>query len=151
MATTRIRVTLRYLEILDRKDLDQYGEFVFQFRGAVPERDVEVATRIPDQGHLSISDHPSMNKLTMNQVIFEGEVGEGESLVVEASGEELDRFSANDQLQPYRREFTGPVRDWLGEHSPWDQGSEEEADPEQLGDWRFAFAIEEIRSEVATG
>ena len=67
---------------------------------------------------------------------------DGDSLVLEATGEELDRLSANDQLVPYRREFTGPVSGWIGEHTPWDQGSDDVADPEQLGDWRFAFAIE---------
>lgn len=149
MAATRIRVTLRYLEILDRKDLDEYGEFVFQFKGSVPERSVTQEIRIPEKGHLQISDHPSMNRLSMNKVIFEGEVSDGESLVLEATGEELDLLSANDQLAPYRREFTGPVSAWLGEHTPWDQGSDEQADPEQLGDWRFGFAIE--KSEVPAG
>lgn len=146
MAATRIRVTLRYVEILDRKDLDEYGEFVFTFKGSVPERDVVQEIRIPETGHLSISDHPAMNRLSMNKVVFEGEVADGETMVLEANGEELDMLSPNDHLAPYRREFTGPVADWLGEHTPWDQGSDEEADPEQLGDWRFGFAIE--RAEV---
>lgn len=142
MAAQRIRVTLRYLEILDRKDLDEYGEFVFRFKSSVPQRGAKQEVRIPETGHLSISDHPSMRRLSMDKVVFEGEVEDGDSLVLEATGEELDRLSANDQLVPYRREFTGPVSGWIGEHTPWDQGSDDVADPEQLGDWRFAFAIE---------
>lgn len=142
MAT--IRVTLRYIEILDRKDLDEHGEFVFEFKGSVPEKGLEQTTRIPDEGHLSISDHPSMNKLTFDQEIFLGAVEDGDTLVLEANGKELDTFSADDPLNPYRREFTGPVAGWVGQHSPWDEGSDDHRDPEQLGDWRFAFAIEEV-------
>jgi len=142
MATTHIRVTLRYVEILDSKDLDEHGEFVFQFKGSVPERDVEQTVRIPESGYMSISDHPSMNKVTMDRVIFEGEVNEGEALVLEGSGEELDKLSANDQLNPFRREFTGSPAEWAGSYSPWDEGSATDTDPEQLGDWRIAYDIE---------
>lgn len=143
MAARRIRITLRYVQILDRKDMDEYGEFVFRFKGRVPDAAIEQETRIPESGHLSISDHPSMNKVTLNTVVFEGEVADGQTLVLEANGEELDKMSANDALAPYRREFTGSVADWIGEHTPWDQGSDDVTDPEQLGDWRFAFAIED--------
>lgn len=142
MAGTRIRVTLRYVEILDRKDLDEYGEFVFRFKGSVPQSGQSQDVRIPDSGHLSISDHPSMRRVSINKMIFEGDVQEGQTLVLEASGEELDKMSKNDQLAPYRREFTGSVQGWLGEHTPWDQGSNDALDPEQLGDWRFGFSIE---------
>ncbi len=139
----KIRITLRYIEILDSKDLDGQGEFVFQFKGSVPERGEEQTLRIPDSGHMSISDHPAMRKVTLNKVVFEGEVEDGETLVLEATGEEVDQISANDPLQSYRREFTGEVAGWLGEHTPWDEGSADSTDPEQLGDWRLAFAIEE--------
>ena len=141
---TNIRVTLRYVEILDSKDADGEGEFVFTFSGAVPDRGEEQSLRIPETGHMAISDHPSMRKVTMNKVIFEGEVEDGETFVVEGKGEEMDRISANDQLRDYRREFTGSVSDWLGEYSPWDEGSADTADPEQLGDWRLAYSIEAI-------
>ncbi len=140
MASTRIRVILKYVEILDRKDLDAEGEFVFQFKGSAG--GTQQTTRIPAKGHLSISDHPSMNKVTLDTVVFEGEVADDQTFVLEASGEELDTFSANDQLNPYRREFAGPVASYLGSHTPWDQGTDDVTDPEQLGDWRFAFEIE---------
>ena len=144
MASTPIRVVLRWIEILDSKDLDGEGEFVFEFKGSVPDRDEEQTLRIPDSGHLSISDHPAMRKVTLNKVIFEGEVGDGETFVLEGGGEEIDQLSANDQLTSYRREFSGSVSDWVGEYSPWDEGSADTTDPEQLGDWRIAYGIEAV-------
>ena len=141
MAAKRLRVKLRYIEILDRKDIDEYGEFRFHFKAGPPGRVRE--THIPDaSGHLKISDHPSMRKVARDDVLFEGEIREGESLVVEARGEELDSMSANDTLNAYRREFSGSLDGWVGEHGPWDEGGEETRDPEQLGDWRLAYAIE---------
>lgn len=140
----KIRVTLQYIEILDRKDFDQEGEFVFEFKASVPEQGLEQSTRIPEQGHWSISDHPAMNKVTVNRVIFEGEVEDGDTLALEGHGTELDQISAHDLLTPYRREITGPVSDWLGRYSPWDEGSEHQTDPEQLGDWRLSFVVEEV-------
>ena len=144
MAATAIRLTLRYVQILDSKDYDEHGEFVFRFKGSVPARGVVQEVRIPDKGHLQISEHAASNKVTLNKVIFEGEVNDGETFVLEASGEELDTLSANDQLAPYRREFTGPVAGWIGQHTPWDEGTDDVADPENMDDWRFAFAIERI-------
>jgi hypothetical protein len=141
--TKKIRVTLRYVEILDSKDLDGEGEFVFEFKGTVTERGEEQMLRIPETGHMSISDHPAMRKVTLNKVIFEGEVEDGETLVLEGKGTELDTISAHDELNPFRREFTGPVSGWVGEYTPWDEGSADAADPEQLGDWRIAYGIEE--------
>ena len=141
---TPIRVTLRYVEILDSKDADGEGEFYFELKGSVPDRGEEQSIRIPQQGHMTISDHPSMRKVTMNKVFFEGEVADGETFVVEAEGTEMDRISANDQLNGYRREFTGPVAEWIGEYSPWDEGSADASDPEQLGDWRIAYSIEAV-------
>lgn len=140
----KIRVTLRYVEILDSKDLDGEGEFVFEFTGTVPERGEEQTLRIPDSGHLAISDHPSMRKVTLNKVIFEGEVEDGETLILEGKGTELDQISAHDELTGYRREFIGDVAGWIGEYTPWDEGSADTTDPEQLGDWRVAYRIEEV-------
>jgi hypothetical protein len=144
MSPNRIRVTLRYIEVLDRKDLDEYGEFVFRFKASIPEREVERSVRLPESGHYSVSDHPAMNRLKLDKVIFESEVSDGDTLVLEASGEELDFLSPNDQLAPYRREFSGPVSSWIGRHTPWDEGTDDVADPEQMDDWRFSFEIEDI-------
>ena len=140
MAARHIRITISYVEILDRKDLDEHGEFVFQFKAGVV-GGAEKSTRVPEKGHLAISDHPSMNKVSLNTTIFDGDVDDGATLVVEASGEELDQISANDKLTSYRREFTGSAADWAGKYGPWDEGSSHDADPEQLGDWRIAYEI----------
>lgn len=140
---TPIRVTLKYVEILDSKDFDKEGEFVFEFKVSAPGRGVEQSTRIPEKGHWSLSDHPAMNRVTVDRVIFEGEVEDGDTLVVDGKATELDRISADDVLTEYHRELTGPVADWLGLYSPWDEGTEHETDPEQLGDWRISFVIEE--------
>jgi hypothetical protein len=145
----RIRVTLRYIEILDSKDIDTTGEFRFRFRAGVPERDELTETRIPGdpEKHLSISEHPAMNRVSFTDVLYEGEIAASESLVVEAQGEDIDRLSANDALTSYRRVFEAPIFNALGEHGPWDEGSPEEPDPEQLGDWRFAYAIEAVGAD----
>jgi hypothetical protein len=146
-STRRVRVTLRFIEILDSKDIDTVGEFRFRFRAGVPERDEVVESRFPEeeQGFVSISEHPARNRVTMGMVLFEGDVGPGESLLVEADGEEVDRFTPNDPITPYRRVFLAPVDEALGEHGPWDEyGDDAEEDPEHLADWRFAYVIEAI-------
>lgn len=142
----RVRVTLRYIEILDSKDVDTWGEFRFRFRAGVPERDDVVESRIPEDedAHLSISEHPAKNRVGVGAVLFEGNVGPGESLLVEAEGEEVDRLTPNDPLTPYRRVFTAPVEAAIGEHGPWDEEGDGAGDPEQLGDWRFAYVVETV-------
>ena len=72
-------------------------------------------------------------------VLFEGECGD--TLLVELFGEELDQLSANDQLETYRREFTGDRSEWLGRHQPTDEGSD---DPENMVDWRICYDIETV-------
>jgi hypothetical protein len=150
MPAEHVRVTLRYIEILDSKDLDPTGEFRFVFRVVIPEQEREVVTHIPDEGKAprAISEHPAMNRVTFDQVLFEGPVNDGEQLMITATGEEHDRFSPNDLLTPYERVLTGPVEGWLGEYSPWDEGAAGVVDPEQLGDWRFAYAIERVAAGV---
>lgn len=146
----RLRVTLRYIEILDSKDIDTTGEFRFRFRVAVPEREVEQVTHIPDETNapLAISEHPAMNRVTFDQVLFEGDIEDGDQLIISASGEDHDRLSRNDPLRSYERVLTAPVDGWIGDYTPWDEGSADEPDPEQLGDWRFAYAIERVTAPV---
>ena len=64
---------------------------------------------------------------------------EGDSLVVELFGVELDKMTANDHLEDYRREFTGPVDSWVGRHQPTDEGT---GDPENMSDWRVCYDVE---------
>ncbi|HEX9886986.1 MAG TPA: hypothetical protein VGA70_10890 [Longimicrobiales bacterium] len=138
----KIRVTLRWIQIKDQLEpfykqlFKQYGEFFFHTRVETGNQIVEF--RLPEEGHWEISDHPRFNKVDkIDQVMFEGEPGP--SLTVQLFGEELDRFSKNDQLDPYRKEFTGPPEEWVGRHAPGDEGSD---DPENLANWRICYDIE---------
>jgi len=51
----------------------------------------------------------------------------------------LDQLTANDHLEDYRREYTGPVSSWVGRHQPTDEGV---GDPENMSDWRICYDIE---------
>ena len=133
-----IRVTLRWLQVLDKLEpwFKDKGEFVFWTKVTSGDRTEEY--RFPEQGHYPISDHPRWNKLDkMNKLMFEGEAGD--SLVVELRGVELDDLSADDELEHYQREFSGPAESWVGRHHPGDEGPE---DPENLSNWRVCYDVE---------
>ncbi len=137
----KVRVTLRWVQILDNMEpfFKEKGEFVFRAKVWTDNHGGHAQeTRIPKTGHYSISDHPRWNKLTkLDRVLFEGDVTD--HLVVQFNGEELDRFSANDALAPYRREFTGPIEDHVAMVQPGDEASN---DPENLDNWRLGYEIE---------
>lgn len=138
--TDRIRITLRWIKILDKLEpfFKEKGEFRFRAKIASEgEGAFSAETRFPEQGYYQISDRPGWNFVELNKVIFEGDVGE--NLTVELFGEELDELSANDQLDDYRREFHGPVESWYGVYKPHD---EREDDPEQLSNWHLCYVIE---------
>lgn len=135
----RVRVILRWIQIKDKLEpfFKDYGEFFFRSRVTVGSEQVE--HRLPEEGHWEITDHPRFSKVDkIDKVIFEGTVG-GQDLVVELFGEEIDRFSANDQLDAYRKEFTGDPSTWTGRQAPGDEGS---ADPENMSNWRICYDIE---------
>jgi len=139
---TKIRVTLRWLQILDKLDpaFKEHGEFVFRTKvltGGSPGKVVE--TRIPEEGHWKVSDDPQYNRLNhLDRVLYEGD--STDMLIVELYGEELDRFGSNDQLVPYKRAFTGDPSNWVGRYQPGDEGK----DPENLENWRVCYDIEAI-------
>jgi hypothetical protein len=138
----RVRVTLRWLQILDALEGpgDDKGEFKFTFRVSSANGDLVQETRLPEQGHISISDHPSWNKVDkINKVIFDGQVED--HLGVELMGEEVDLLSANDHLETYRREFNGDPEGWAGSYKPGDEGGKD-TDPENLSNWRVGYDIE---------
>lgn len=139
----RIRVTLRWLQILDNLEpfFKAKGEFVFHATVSTPDHGGTVQeTRMPSKGHYPISDHPRWNRLNhLDKVIFEGTVSD--HLVIELRGEEFDQFSENDQLEFYHREFSGPIRQHLGRIEPGDEGSE---DPENMSNWRIGYDIEAV-------
>lgn len=134
----RIRVILRKIQINDSLEpfFDDEGEF--RFKVSVSSRDGGLLkeTAIPKEGYFIINDHPSWNRRHLNEVVFEGEVGD--HLEVEISGEELD-IGPNDNLPTYRREFTGPVSDWIGRYEPV---GEESTDPERMKEWWIFLEIE---------
>ena len=145
----RIKVTLKWVQILDNLEpwFKEKGEFRFHTKvssdnlgGVVHE------TLIPEEGFWEISDHPAWNKEDVNRVIFEGAVTD--HLVVELVGEELDSMSANDFLDPYRREFAGPVESMLGWYAPGEdvpeEGPSEARDPESMSNWRICYTIERV-------
>jgi hypothetical protein len=140
---TRIRVTLRWLQILDNLEpfFKDKGEFVFWSKVITDNHGGNVQeTRMPLKGHYSISDRPRWNRLkNLDKVLFEGEVSD--HLVVELRGEELDQFSANDQLDTYRRTFTGPIGKHIAVIQPGDEGSD---DPENMSNWRIGYEIEAV-------
>lgn len=140
----RIKVVLRWIQILDKMEpaWKEKGEFRFTTRVSSDNGNQRVEMKFPEQGHYDISDHPAWNKVVLNRTIFEGTVSD--HLVVELNGEELDTMSANDQLDSYRREFTGDPRTWAGWYGPGDDASAavNPADPENMSNWRICFVIE---------
>jgi len=137
---TRIRITLRWIKILDNLEPSFKEKGEFRFRGRISSDAGEgfsAERGFPEKGFYSISDRPGWNFMEMNKVIFEGEVRD--QMVVEFFGEELDDFSADDHLDSYRREFHGDPEEWLGVYKPHD---ERDDDPEQLSNWHLCYVIE---------
>lgn len=134
----RLRVTLRWIQILDKMEpfYKERGEFRFTARVTGDGRTQE--TRFPQEGHYEISDHPAWNKLNLDKVIFEGEVAS--SLIVELNGEELDFLSANDQLDAYKRSFDGDPASWIAEYNPGEDSTS--TDPENMSNWRVAYLVQ---------
>jgi len=137
----RIRIVLRSIQILDRKEpfFKKRGEFRFQARVAVGPSNTVVETRFPENGVYYMSDEPGHNWLRLDLPIFEGEAAD--QLAVELLGEEVDELSANDHLNPYRRIFTGTPENWVGSYGP---GDLEAIEPEDIGDWRVWYSIERV-------
>jgi hypothetical protein len=140
----RIRIVLRWIQILDKMEpfYKDRGEFRFSSRVTSDTGGKVQETRFPTEGYYEISDHPAWNKLNLDKVIFDGEVGE--KLVVELMGEEIDTLSANDQLDHYKREFAGPPSAWVGGYGPGEDRSPAltEGDPENMSNWRVNYVIE---------
>jgi len=143
----KIKVTLRWVQILDNLEpwFKEKGEFVFHTKVASDNLGGVIhETTIPEEGFWAISDHPAWNKEDVNRVIFEGVISD--HLVVELIGEEMDSLSANDFLDHYRREFSGPVEAMLGWYAPGadvpEEGESEARDPESMSNWRVCYTIE---------
>ena len=137
-----IRGTLRWIQIKHNKEAMWDDEGEFRFRSKITTSGESHEIEFPEQGYWSISDHPRRNKVDkIDKVLFEGDAGD--SLVVELFGVELDQLTANDHLEDYSREFTGPASSWIGRHQPTDEGT---GDPENMVDWRVCYDIEEAEA-----
>jgi hypothetical protein len=134
-----IRVVLKSITIKDNLEFrrDTLGEFVFTAKVGTGGETATV-TRLPKEGSWFIAPEPGKNRVKMNEVIFEGEAGD--RLVVELTGEEQDRITGSDSLEPYRREFTGPASSWVGLHAPGDESD----DPENMSNWRVGYEIVQL-------
>lgn len=134
----RVKVILRKVQINDNLEpiFNEVGEFRFTVRVSDRHRGLLQETRLPRENYYEISDHPAWNQLHLNEVVYEGDVDN--HLEVEVMGEELDTFSPNDHLTPYRRVFEGPPATWTGLYRPGDEGAE---DPERMQDWWIFLEI----------
>jgi hypothetical protein len=134
----KVRVILRWIQIKDKLEpfFKDHGEFFFTAR--VTSGDHVMETRLPEKGHWEISDHPRFSKVDkIDRILFEAVPGE--TLAVELFGEEIDKLSANDHLDAYRRDFSGPPETWVGRQAPGDEGS---PDPENMVNWRICYDVE---------
>jgi hypothetical protein len=138
----RIKVTLRWIQILDKLEpfYKERGEFRF-FAKVTADGGAAVETRFPSEGYYEISDHPAWNKLNLERVIFEGDVETG--LKVSLTGEEIDFATANDQLDAYERLFSGSPTEWVGAYGPGDfEVDIHPEDPENMSNWRVSYRID---------
>lgn len=141
---TLVRVVLRWVQVLNNLEafFKKKGEFRFEARVSSKNfGGIHQNTTLPETGgYYKVSDKVRWNKLDkLNRVLFEGRVKD--HLLVELKGEEQDWFSRNDELNPYRREFHGDPKSWVGRHAPGDEGVE---DPENMSLWRVCYDIEEV-------
>lgn len=139
-----IRVILRWVQVLDNLEAFFKKKGEFRFKARVSSENfggIHQETILPESGgYYKVSDHVRWNKLDkMNRVLFEGRVKD--HLKIALTGEELDWFSRNDPLDPYERVFSGDPGQWIGRHAPGDEGPE---DPENVGNWRVCYDIEEV-------
>ena len=141
-APQRVRVTLRWIQILDIKEpfFRKAGQFKFVSTVSTGDDGRTIQKNLPESGHLTVSESFAQNKVTFDTVIFEGEVGDRLSVALE--GEEVDRLSKNDPLPSYRRDFSGSPAQYAGWYGPGDEAPEDEK--ENLGAWRVCYEIEQV-------
>ena len=136
----RIRVVLRWIQVLETHEpfFKKAGEFRFVATISAGENGRVAKVHLPEKGYLTISSSFAQNKVTFDQVLFQGEVRD--FLSIEIAGEEVDLLSKNDQLPPYRRVFSGAPSSWIGWYGPGDDTPCD--DPENLKSWRVCYVIE---------
>ena len=138
----RIKVTLRWIQILDKLEpfYKERGEFRFLAR-VTADASAAVETHFPSEGYYEISDHPAWNKVNFERVIFEGPVEK--QVKIELMGEELDFIGSIDRLDHYERYFVGEPASWVGAYGPGDHDVNfHPEDPENMSNWRLAYRID---------
>lgn len=135
---TRVRITLNWIKLLDSLDMGDEGQFRFTAKvassnGGGFSEDI----RFPEEGYYPLSSKPGWNFIKLDRVLWEGTIVD--DMKFELVGEELDRFSENDFLDTYSRQFAGPPSGWAGKYHPMDEGSD---DPENMSNWRVAYTID---------
>lgn len=139
-APKRIRVVLRWIQILDVKEpfFRRAGQFRFVSTISAGENGRELKKTLPESGSLTVSDSFAQNRVTFDTVLYEGEATD--SLSIRIEGEEVDRLSKNDPLPVYQRDFSGDPAGWLGWYGPGDEAPDDEK--ENLESWRVCYIIE---------
>lgn len=147
-----VRFVLDWIEITDSMDLDSVGEFRFLFRVRSDRRGLLRDTRLPEHGTVSISEDSAHNHLgPLDLLLYEGAIEEGEVLTLEATGEEVDTLTANDELEWYERSFTGDPASWIGTYSPRDEDGGGGPDPERRAQWRLSYRVESVGPGTSAG
>ena len=134
----RIRVILERITILDAYGPLVHGSGHLALIAHVTSNNgggMGKATTLPASGVYPVHDQDDGYPITINKEIFRGTVTD--DLTVELDSAET---SYAGRTSPYRRVFSGPVKDWLGKYKP----SDEQYDPENVGDWQVWYRIEEL-------
>lgn len=142
-AGEHVRMTLDFIQVTDCLALDMDGEFHFEFNVYSLRRGLLRKSRLPDSGTLFISREPAMNWIGhLDHLLWDGTVEPGEVIILDAQGEGVDRFSRDQPVQSYRREFCGRPEIWAGRYGDRDQGTQVARDPEDVEQWRLGYTVE---------
>jgi photosystem II stability/assembly factor-like uncharacterized protein len=143
LPVSHLRIVLEKVQILDDHDPWLRGAGELRFNATVGfngEACREHRHRVPQRGHLEISDAPGKNVRQVDACIFDGYVAESDRLSFSIQPVEEDWPDHDDLLQRYTRAFSGPPETWVGQYRPGD----EPADPEQRHDWKVWYRIESV-------
>ena len=133
----RVKVVLEKIRVLDVHDPCWLGLGEIRFMGRVTvSKDKQRATynRLPLIGTYKMRASERM----IGSVIFDGFLGEQDSLEVAITGVKEDFLGPDDRFERYRRFFHGKPETWAGSYQPGD----EKDDPEAKADWEVWYRIE---------
>jgi photosystem II stability/assembly factor-like uncharacterized protein len=146
LPVSRIRVVLEKVRILNDHDPWIKGRGEFHFTSCVSFNNNPCRRhwcRVPQKGHIKISDWPRLNEKQLDVCIFDGYVAETDNMSISLLPIEEDWLDPDDELSLYRRHFNGPPETWVGRFDPDDEPPGSEA--EKLSDWMLWYRIESIK------